>query len=46
MNDPYAPVEKQYQLTRAALQLFVDYGFPVHVLTKSKLVKRDADLLN
>ncbi len=46
MNDPYAPVEKQYQLTRGALQLFVEYGFPVHVLTKSKLVVRDVDLLS
>ncbi len=45
MNDPYAPVEKQYQLTRGALKLFVEYGFPVHVLTKSKLVMRDTDLL-
>ncbi len=45
MNDPYAPVEKKYQLTRGALKLFVDHGFPVHVLTKSKLVTRDVDLL-
>lgn len=45
MNDPYAPVEIQYQLTRGALKLFVEYGFPVHVLTKSKLVTRDVDLL-
>ena len=46
MNDPYAPVEKQYQLTRGALGLLVEFGFPVHVLTKSKLVVRDADLLS
>jgi|AutmiccommuBRH23_1029490.scaffolds.fasta_scaffold00388_51 DNA repair photolyase len=46
MNDPYAPVEKQYQLTRGALNLFLQYGFPVHVLTKSKLVMRDVDLLS
>jgi DNA repair photolyase len=46
MNDPYAPVEKQYQLTRGALNLFIEYGFPVHVLTKSKLVMRDVDLLS
>ncbi len=46
MNDPYAPVEKQYQLTRGALGLLVENGFPVHVLTKSKLVVRDADLLS
>ena len=45
MNDPYAPVEKQYQLTRGALQLLIKYGFPVHVLTKSKLVVRDVDML-
>ncbi len=45
MNDPYAPVEKQYPLTRGALQLLIKYGFPVHVLTKSKLVMRDVDLL-
>jgi DNA repair photolyase len=46
MNDPYAPVEKQYQLTRGALKLFLQHGFPVHVLTKSKLVMRDVDLLS
>jgi len=46
MNDPYAPVEKQYQLTRGALKLLVEYGFPVHVLTKSALVTRDVDLFN
>jgi DNA repair photolyase len=46
MNDPYAPVEKQYQLTRGALKLFLQYGYPVHVLTKSKLVMRDVDLLS
>ena len=46
MNDPYAPVEKQYQLTRGALNLLVEYGFPVHVLTKSNLVMRDVDLLS
>lgn len=45
MNDPYAPVEKHYQLTRGALKLLVKYGFPVHVLTKSNLVTRDVDLL-
>lgn len=45
MNDPYAPVEKQYQLTRGALKQFIKYGFPVHVLTKSQMVIRDVDLL-
>ncbi len=45
MNDPYGPVERQYGLTRQALALFAEYGFPVHVLTKSDLVQRDLDLL-
>jgi DNA repair photolyase len=45
MNDPYAPVERKYQLTRGALEIIAQHGFPVHVLTKSDLVTRDADLL-
>jgi len=45
MNDPYAPIEKKYQLTRGALKIIAEFGFPVHVLTKSNLVSRDVDLL-
>jgi len=45
MNDPYAPVERKYQLTRGALEIIEHQGYPVHVLTKSDLVTRDADLL-
>jgi len=45
MNDPYAPVERKYQLTRGALEIIAQHGYPVHVLTKSNLVTRDADLL-
>ncbi|MDQ7798548.1 MAG: radical SAM protein [Candidatus Edwardsbacteria bacterium] len=45
MNDPYQPVEKQYQLTRKSLELMVRYSFPVHMITKSDLVLRDIDLL-
>jgi DNA repair photolyase len=45
MNDPYAPVERKYQLTRGALEVIAQQGFPVHVLTKSDLVTRDADIL-
>lgn len=45
MNDPYMPVEKVEKLTRKALQVINKYNFPVHVLTKNKLVLRDMDLL-
>ena len=45
VGDSYQPIEKKYQLTRRALQLVHESGFPVHVLTKSTLVTRDADIL-
>jgi len=45
VGDSYQPVEKKYQLTRRALQLVHETGFPVHVLTKSILVTREVDIL-
>lgn len=45
VGDSYQPIEKRYGLTRGALQLVHDFGFPVHVLTKSTLVSRDVDIL-
>src|SRR5512136_376800 len=45
VGDSYQPVEKRYQLTRRALDLVRESGFPVHVLTKSTLVTRDVDVL-
>lgn len=45
MNDPYGPVERVYGLTRKALAVLAEFGFPVHVITKSDLVIRDVDLL-
>lgn len=45
MNDCYMPIEREYQLTRNALQLMIKYKFPVHIITKSDLVSRDIDLL-
>lgn len=46
MNDPYMPLEKHEKLTRRALAVIAQHRFPVHVLTKSDLVLRDADLLH
>ncbi len=45
MNDPYMPAERELRLTRGALEILAEHAFPVHVLTKSDLVLRDADLL-
>jgi DNA repair photolyase len=45
MNDPYMPVEKQYNLTGQALELIARYGFGVHINTKSSLVVRDIEPL-
>ena len=45
VGDSYQPIEKKYQLSRRALQLVHESGFPVHVLTKSTLVTRDVDVL-
>jgi DNA repair photolyase len=45
MNDPYMPVEEQLNLTGRALQVIAQFGFPVHIITKSDLVLRDLETL-
>lgn len=45
MSDPYARVEERYGLTRKALAVIADMGFPVHIITKGELVVRDLDIL-
>lgn len=45
MNDPYMPIEKEYQLTRKALTTIDRFRFPVHILTKNDMVLRDTDIL-
>ncbi len=45
VGDAYQPLEKEYRLTRRVLELLLERRLPVHVLTKSTLVLRDADLL-
>lgn len=44
-TDPYLQFEKEEQLTRRALEVILQYRFPVHIITKSDLVTRDFDLL-
>lgn len=43
--DAYQPAEAKYGLARGVLELALERGFPVHVLTKSSLVERDFALL-
>lgn len=45
MSDPYNPFEKNYRLTRGALELINMYGFGVSIATKSDLITRDIDIL-
>jgi DNA repair photolyase len=45
MNDPYMPLERKLRVTGQALEIIAEFRFPVHVLTKSDLVLRDADIL-
>ena len=45
MNDPYMPVERELALTGRALEIIAEFGFPVHIITKSDLVLRDLETL-
>ena len=45
MSDPYNPFEKEYNLTRGALELINRFGFGVSIATKSNLIVRDIDIL-
>ena len=41
----YQPAERKFKLSRQMLEVCLDLGFPVFVLTRSPLVLRDLDLL-
>lgn len=43
--DIYQPAESVAGMSRKMLQIVYDYGFPVSLLTKNKLVLKDLDLL-
>jgi len=44
-TDCYQPLEASYRLTRECLEVCARYRNPVSIITKSKLVRRDVDLL-
>ncbi|QJD96459.1 PA0069 family radical SAM protein [Mucilaginibacter robiniae] len=44
-TDCYQPVERELELTRKMLKLFLQYRHPVSIITKNNLVLRDIDIL-
>ena len=44
-TDPYQPAERQTNVTRDLLEVFVEHSHPVNIITKSNLITRDIDLL-
>ena len=45
VTDPYQPVERRLRITRRCLEVLAEFRNPVIVITKNRLVARDADLL-
>jgi DNA repair photolyase len=44
-TDCYQPIERKLELTRSILQVCLDYGNPVGIITKNALILRDLDIL-
>ena len=44
-TDCYQPAEKEFQLTRKCLEVFLKFRHPTAIITKNALILRDLDLL-
>jgi DNA repair photolyase len=44
-TDCYQPLERQWQLTRRCLEVFLEYRNPIYMITKNFLITRDIDIL-
>ena len=44
-TDCYQPIERQYRLTRACIEVCVEFRNPIVIVTRSPLILRDIDLL-
>jgi len=45
VTDPYQPIERELKLTRGCLEVLNEFRNPVGIVTKNRLVARDADIL-
>ena len=46
VHEPYQQIEEREDITRKILEIIKKYKFPCHILTKSDLVLRDADIIS
>ena len=44
-TDPYQPIERQRKITRHIIEVLSEYRHPLTIVTKSRLVERDIDIL-
>jgi DNA repair photolyase len=44
-TDPYQPVEREWKITRAILEVVAQCNQPIGIITKNALVERDLDIL-
>jgi DNA repair photolyase len=44
-TDPYQPLEREHRITRSIIEVLAEYRHPMTIVTKSRLVERDIDLL-
>ena len=44
-TDPYQPLERDWLITRRIIEVLSEYQHPLTIVTKSRLVQRDIDLL-
>ena len=44
-TDPYQPIEREYEITRALLEVLLDARHPVTITTKSDRILRDLDII-
>jgi DNA repair photolyase len=45
-TDPYQPAERDERITRGILEVCLEFGQPITVITKGSLIERDIDLLS